>query len=151
MVDFTLRPLVLADLPACVALVAESPLWRRYGYGALRCEADLRAALEAGDALFCAERGGAAVGFAWVLPRGGFGRMPYLKLLAVAEVHRGLGIGAALLKAAEGVGRGDLLILVSDFNEAAQRFYLREGFVQVGALPDFALPGVTERILLKRR
>lgn len=151
MADFSIRPARPEDLPACAALIAGTPLWRRYGYGALRCAADLAAALEFGDALFCAEAQGRPVGIAWILPRGGFGRAPYLKLLAIAEGHRGAGLGASLLRAAEAVGHGALLLLVSDFNEAAHRFYLREGYVEVGALPDFALAGVTERILQKRR
>ncbi|MHB8420501.1 MAG: GNAT family N-acetyltransferase, partial [Myxococcales bacterium] len=96
----------------------------------------------------CAEVAGAPAGLAWVLRRGTFGRSPYLKLLAVAEGSRGQGVGAALLAAAEAVG-GGLTLLVSDFNTAAQAFYRRQGYAQVGALPDFVLPGVTELILRK--
>ncbi len=144
------RPLEARDIPVCARIVADAPLWRRYGYGAERCAADLGAALEGRkDVLLCAELAGAPVGLAWVLPRGTFGRSPYLKLIAVAAEHRGGGLGALLLTAAEEIGAGELTLLVSDFNDQAQRFYLAHGYREVGALPDFVLPGVTERILRK--
>ena len=145
-----LRPLELRDVPACARFIAEAPLWKRYGYGADRCAADLAKALEAkNDVLICLEVAAQPVGLAWVLPRGTFGRSPYLKLIAVAANERGNGLGARLLTAAEEVGAGDLTLLVSDFNSEAQRFYQEHGYREVGALPDFVLPGVTERILRK--
>ena len=145
-----LRPLEASDIPACARFIAEAPLWRRYGYGAERCAADLEAALQAHrDVLICAELSAEPVGLAWVLPRGTFGRSPYLKLIAIAAPHRGRGFGASLLAAAEDVGAGDLTLLVSDFNDEARRFYEDHGYREVGALPDFVLSGVTERILRK--
>ncbi len=147
--EAVIRPLAEHDVTACAALVAAAPLWQRYGYGAERCAADLRAALQRDDALFCADAAGAAVGLAWVLPRGTFGRSPYLKLLAVAENWHGRGTGGRLLAAAESVGNGELTLLVSDFNAGARRFYRRNGYREVGGLTDFVLPGVTEMILRK--
>ncbi|MHB1844856.1 MAG: GNAT family N-acetyltransferase [Deltaproteobacteria bacterium] len=130
--------------------MAEAPLWRRYGYGRERCAQDLSEALErGGDALFCAELEQTPVGLAWVLPRGAFGRSPYLRLIAVAESARGKGIGALLLREAERL-TGELFLLVSEFNAEARRFYAREGYVQVGALPGFVLPDVTELLLRKQ-
>jgi GNAT superfamily N-acetyltransferase len=144
------RPLEARDIAACAKLVAEAPLWRRYGYSAERCAADLTAALAArGDVLLCAELGGEPVGLAWVLPRGTFGRSPYLRLIAVAAAQRGHGLGALLLEGAEQVGHGELTLLVSDFNADARRFYELHGYREVGALADFVLPGVSERILRK--
>jgi [ribosomal protein S18]-alanine N-acetyltransferase len=143
------RPLAGEDVPPLARLVAGTPLWQRYGYLEERCAADLGAALAEGqDALFAAGPPGAPRGLAWVLRRGAFGRAPYLKLLAVAEGDRGQGVGAALLAAAEAVGP-ELVLLVSDFNDGARAFYGRQGYIQVGALADFVLPGVTELILRK--
>jgi ribosomal protein S18 acetylase RimI-like enzyme len=41
-------------------------------------------------------------------------------------------------------------LLVSDFNEGAQRFYEREGYVRVGALPGLVLPDVAEVLYWRR-
>ena len=83
-----------------------------------------------------------------MLPRGGFGRIPYLKLLAVSEGSRGHGVGAALLRAIH--RKGDLLLLVSDFNRRARRFYAAQGYERVGAIRGLVLPETTEIILYKR-
>ncbi len=41
-------------------------------------------------------------------------------------------------------------LLVSDFNEDAQRFYEREGYLRVGPLPGLVLPDVAELLYWKR-
>ena len=61
-------------------------------------------------------------------------RIPYLKLLAVGEGRtRSKGVGAALLQSGPSK-HGDLvLLLVSDFNRRAQRFYAAPGYTGAGA------------------
>jgi len=102
----------------------EHPALARYRYVRKRCAKDLREALARGDRLHVATGEPGVLGLAWVLPHGGFGRTPYLKLLAVSEHARGAGIGARLLRAAE--GDDTLMLLVSDFNRAARRFYAHQ-------------------------
>jgi ribosomal protein S18 acetylase RimI-like enzyme len=43
-----------------------------------------------------------------------------------------------------------VFLLTSDFNEDAQAFYRRLGYQQVGAIPDYVVPGITELIFYKR-
>jgi ribosomal protein S18 acetylase RimI-like enzyme len=43
----------------------------------------------------------------------------------------------------------DIFLLVSDFNIDAQSFYQRLGYRQVGAIPDYLIPGVAELIYHK--
>ncbi len=136
------------DVAICAEMVADTPLWQRYGYGERLCARDLRAGLARGDRLNVALLGGTLAGLAWILPRGGFGRIPYLKLLAVSAKARGQGVGGALLGASH--SSGDLVLLVSDFNRRARRFYAALGYERVGALPGLVLPGVTEVLLFKR-
>ena len=80
------------------------------------------------------------------------GRSTYLRLLGVRADFHGAGLGAALLDAAEQAAAHtrDMILLVSDFNHGAQRFYERQGYRQVGALPGYVLPDVTELIYRKR-
>ncbi len=143
-----IRALRAADIPACASLVATTPLWQRYRYDAKRCARDLAEGLKRRDLMQVAVSENTLVGLAWVLPRGGFGRIPYLRLLAVGEHARSRGVGAALLKASH--KGGDLVLLVSDFNRRAQRFYAAQGYRKVGGIPGLVLPEVTEVLMYKR-
>lgn len=93
-------------------------------------------------------------GIARVAHSGMFGSFGgYLKLIAVSERAQGLGIGSVLLSHVEQTvlpHSRDLFLLTSDFNEAAQRFYDRHGYREVGRLPGYVRPEITEVILWKR-
>jgi GNAT superfamily N-acetyltransferase len=153
-VDLVLRPMTTADTSACAAIACSSAIGRRYGFEPASLAMDLASAMGTAGELFVAERHGKVAGFAWIDPRGAFSAAPYLRLIAVEESQRGAGVGAALLSEFESrtasVGR-DWCLLVSDFNEDAQRFYERRGYRTAGALPDFARPGITEILMVKRR
>jgi GNAT superfamily N-acetyltransferase len=148
LIPIRIRALRAADIPACATLVATTPLWQRYRYTETRCARDLAGALARRDLIKVAISGGAIVGLAWVLPRGGFGRIPYLKLLAVGDGARNRGVGAALVRAIH--QSGDLILLVSDFNRRARRFYAAQGYERVGAIRGLVLPETTEIMLYKR-
>lgn len=156
----------LCDLDTCAAIARDSEIGRRYRFDREILAGSMRRALESGAIIVVArasanpgavvERGaeGAILGFAWIDPRGAFGAAPYLKLIAVDERARSSGVGATLL--AEFERRAPpkarmLTLLVSDFNDRAIAFYERHGFAKVGALPDFAVDGVTEMLMIKRR
>jgi GNAT superfamily N-acetyltransferase len=61
----------------------------------------------------------------------------FVKLLAVSPEARGSGIGARLLARAEAIAREDGLvgIYLDTFEFQAPRFYLREGYREIGRLP----------------
>ncbi len=127
-----------------------TPLWRRYG---LTGEALARSLVTSTEPVFVADLDGACVGFAWLLRKGMFGRSAYLRLIAVDPARRGERLGERLLRAFEDEARRsspDAFLLVSDFNEAAQRFYLREGYEEVGRLADYVVPGIAEVLMRKR-
>lgn len=150
----SIRPMVSEDVSTIARWIAAIPLWQRYNYSAAAAQRGLEQALARGDLLLTADTDDAhACGLAWCLPRGAFGRSTYLRLLGVQSGLHGAGLGAALLDAAEqeaARSAGDLMLLVSDFNLSAQRFYQRQGYRKVGAIPGYVLPDVTELIFWKR-
>jgi ribosomal protein S18 acetylase RimI-like enzyme len=142
------------ELGALARLVGGHPLFERYGVEPASLARALDDGVRAGDAVLAAEADGRLRGFAWWSPRGAFGRSPYLRLLVVAPDAVGRGVGSALMEAFEAAafaGAADAFLLVTHDNDAAQRFYLRRGYAEVGRLPDYVRPGITEVVLRKRR
>ncbi len=151
----TIRPMQARDVLHCARIMAETPLWQRYNVTMTRAEIYFNDALAEDSAdLFVITVDDRAVGVVWCVVRGAFDRSGYVRLLMVDGVWRGLGVGGALLDYAEAylgaAGAEDVILLVSDFNHAAQRFYRRHGYSQVGALPDYVVQGVSELIYRKR-
>jgi [ribosomal protein S18]-alanine N-acetyltransferase len=146
--------LVPPDVPSLAALIATSEPWTRYGITLEAAGALWERALYEDAAVSVARRGVDAVGFTWYIPHAGFGLSGYLKLLGVAREARGQGIGAALLSHVEqqtlADGQNDLILLVSAFNQAAQRFYYRQGYREIGRLASYVAPGIDELIFRKR-
>lgn len=157
-----IRPALPADVEAVTRLgeeVAQQPLLRRYGVtpSGLGAElARLAASLPGqGEQLLLVQAASQErlYGFARFCPSGTFGAGGYLRLIALVPGQEGRGLGSALLRAVEDAVRAQspvLFLLVSETNEAAQRFYARRGYQQAGRLPDFARPGLTEIICWKR-
>lgn len=155
-VAIAVRPLESDDIPAISAWLSALPLYQRYALTEARARILLQSALERHDLLLVADAAqaeGRACGLAWCLPGGAFGRSAYLRILGVRADHAGHGVGAVLLRAAEvavAPPANALFLLVSDFNSGAQRFYQRQGYAQVGAIPGYVLPDVTELLYWKR-
>jgi ribosomal protein S18 acetylase RimI-like enzyme len=153
MITTTIRPLTLADIPGIARWVAATPLWQRYGVTEASFAQRLRDGLAEGATIYVAERE-QVLGFLWLVERGAFNRSGYIQLIGVHPDARGAGVGRMLMQFAEekifAQGR-DLFLLVSDFNTAAQRFYERLGYRQVGKLDDYVVPGVSELIYYKKR
>lgn len=148
-----IRSMTPADIPLLAVWMVETPLWQRYGLTVAKAVSQFQAGMERCDWLITADADTPACGFAWAIPRGTFGRSPYLRLIGVRAEATGGGIGTMLLgeierRAAE--VSSDLFLLVSDFNVDGQRFYKRHGFESVGAIHGYVLPDVTELIFRKR-
>lgn len=150
---FTLRPMRETDILLLAAWMVETPLWQRYGLTIPKATSGFENGLAQNHWLITAEVDEDVCGFAWGIPKGSFGRSPYLRLIGVRADQAGSGIGVALLDEIERQSAqvaSDLFLLVSDFNTRAQHFYTRQGFEQVGALSGYVLPDVTEFIFHKR-
>ena len=146
------RELTAEDIDGCSAVVEGVPFFAAYGLTAQRLRQELVGALARGEGLLVAVRSGTVAGFAWYLPRGTFYHSAYLRLLAVAKEVARAGIGGRLMDEVETRAFGgarDLFLLVNVENTGAQRFYERRGYVRVGQLADFAVPGLHEYIYRK--
>lgn len=146
------RSMTAADVPEIAEWMVQVPLWQRYGVTVAGITQQFGQAVASGGYLYVTELDGVACGFAWMLPAGGFGRSPYLKQIGVHPAFTGKQLGAALLRQVEQEGKAfgkHLFLLVSDFNHDAQRFYQRNGYQQVGAIPAYVLPDVAELIFCK--
>jgi len=150
----TIRLMEQRDIATCAALISGSLPWTRYGITYEGAVERLTMGLCQGTAILVAVDGGdVLVGFVWVIPRGAFDLSGYIRWIVVSATQRGGGIGHLLLEAAEArvrqTGR-DIFLICSDFNIDARRFYERHGYVQVGVIPDYVLPGVAEIVYRKR-
>jgi ribosomal protein S18 acetylase RimI-like enzyme len=135
------------------ALMAASPLLRRYRVTAPGARASLTEALRERALVLAATDRGAVVGLAWVIITRALDRTAYLRLLLVSEEHQSRGLGAALLARAERDARASgcrhLVLLVTKTNRRARSFYERHGYSHVGDLPGFVRPGIAESLYLK--
>jgi ribosomal protein S18 acetylase RimI-like enzyme len=148
-----LRPMQPADILPCARLMAQSPLWQRYAVTEASAAGRFEQGLSRLAMIVVAEQDGAIAGFIWCEPRGAFARSGYIVLIGVQPDLRSQGVGQALMAHAEGELFSvvdDIFLLVSDFNQGAQRFYQRLGYRQVGSIPDYVVLGVTELIYHKR-
>jgi len=142
-----------SHLGALSALMARSPLLRRYGVTRAGARASLREALRERDLLLVALEAAETVGLVWVIVTRALDRAAYLRLLLVAEGEQSRGVGAALLADAERRARASgcrhLVLLVTTSNRRARTFYSRQGYQHVGDLPGFVRPRIGESLYVK--
>jgi [ribosomal protein S18]-alanine N-acetyltransferase len=76
----------------------------------------------------------------------------YVELLGVADWAKGKGLGKRLLthiEAAVFARTKNLFACVSDFNDQARLFYKKQGYQEIGPMPNFLIPGSAEILLRK--
>ncbi len=138
------------DADALGALLAGIDPWKAHGRPAsVMADRFRRADPSAGRFAIRAE--GEIVGA--VVVRFPFLRGAYLETLGLAETARGRGIGRAIIEWMEQEIAGEaanLWLCVTDWNEAARRFYRANGFAEVGLLPDLSVEGMTEVFMRKQ-
>ncbi len=141
------------DIPACVRVLMENDLWRLYGITEHGAEQMLKKALSESEDILVAKINEKTAGFAWWMAHGVFGRSAYLRLIGVLPEFQRMGIGKVLMHTVENMAArrtSDIFLLATDSNQSAQRFYQREGYQQIGAIPDYVINGITELIFYKK-
>jgi len=146
-----IRDYAEGDRAAVIALLAGSDPWTRLGYGAKDWDRlFLAVQADQGRQAYVADLDGAVSAVALIRPRFLLG--DYLELLAVAPAACGRGLGAALLTHLEGIvfaRTRNFFVCVSDFNEGARRFYARQGYTEIGPIPNLLVNGSAELLLRK--
>ena len=147
-----IRRLAATHVGEVAALMATSPLLRRYAVTERRARESLARARRARDLLLVALDPD-VVGFAWLIVARTLDESAYLRLLLVADDRQSAGIGSALLARAERAARDrgarHVVLLVTKTNRRARAFYERHGYAHVGDLPRFVRPTIDEALYLK--
>ena len=149
MTPCTIRPMQPDDRDTVIAFLGDSDPWKRLGYtqvdwGRIFCPTPQ------GRESFVAELEGRVAGIAIVRQKFLLG--DYLELLGVAPWARGKGVGTQLLARIESMVFGrtnNLFACVSDFNTDARGFYRKQGYQEIGPMPNFLIPGSAEVLLRK--
>ena len=138
-------------LKDCMDALCRSTLGEKYFSSPGSAENAILEGIHQGN-LYVALIGEECVGFTYIIPKGAFHSFPYLHLIAVKEEYRDMGIGKALLDYSERTAfemADRLFLVVADYNPAAKRFYERNGYQQVGEIPNLYRPGITEYLMTK--
>ncbi len=145
----TIRAYRTDDREAVIRMLADSDPWKRLGYTAVHWER-LFTPLAQGREGYVLEQDGMVAGLALLRRQFLFG--DYLELLAIAPSTQRKGLGRVLLNHLERIvfaRSTNLFACVSDFNTSARQFYERNGYREVGPLPDLLMPGTAELLLRK--
>ncbi len=137
------------DREPVIRLLADSDPWKTLGYDH-NDWSRIFSPLPNGRETFVAEAGGLITGVAIVRQKFLLG--DYLELLGVAGWARQQGTGRHLLAHVEALvfaRAKNLFACVSDFNTGARAFYRRQGYQEIGPMPNFLIPGSAEILLRK--
>jgi ribosomal protein S18 acetylase RimI-like enzyme len=149
MIDPMVRPMMEDDRATVIALLADSDPWKRLGYRASDWDGYFTPLPQGRDS-YVVDQNGKAAGIAVVRQKFLLG--DYVELLGVAAWARGNGLGRLLLahvEAAVFARTKNLFACVSDFNDQARHFYKKQGYREIGPMPNLLIPGSAEILLRK--
>ena len=136
-------------LKDCKDALCQSKLGEKYFSSPGSVENAILEGIRQGN-LYVALIGEACIGFTYIIPKGAFHSFPYLHIITIKEEYRGQGVGKALLDYSEWIASemaDKLFLVVADYNPEAKRFYERNGYQQVGEIPNLYRPGITEYLM----
>ena len=145
----SIRPMRPEDRGTVIQLLADSDPWKTLGYDH-KDWSRIFCPIPQNRESFVAEAEGQVTGIAIVRQKFLLG--DYLELLGVAGWARQQGTGKKLLAHVEALvfaRTKNLFACVSDFNTGARDFYRKQGFKEIGPMPNFLIPGSAEILLRK--
>ncbi|HKT33317.1 MAG TPA: GNAT family N-acetyltransferase [Nitrospira sp.] len=149
MTGHSIREMLAADRESVIRLLADSDPWKTLGYDDKDWSRIFCPVPQARET-FVAQTDGRITGIAIVREKFLLG--DYLELLGVAGWARHQGAGKQLLAHVESLvfaRTKNLFACVSDFNTGARDFYRKQGFQEIGPMPNFLIPGSAEILLRK--
>lgn len=149
MTESIVRPMTAEDRSGVIELLASSDPWKRLGYQANDWD-QYFAPLPQGRDSYVVDQNGRVAGI--VVVRRKFLLGDYVELLGVADWARGKGLGGLLLAYVEASvfeRVQNLFACVSDFNDQARHFYKKQGYEEIGPMPNLLIPGSAEILLRK--
>ena len=144
-----IREMRAEDREPVIQILTSSDPWKRLGFIAADWDR-IFVPLPAGRDTFVLEIDGTVSGIAILRRKFLFG--DYLELLGIAPSATGRGLGGRLLSHVESLTFArakNLFACVSDFNDAARAFYRKQGYKEIGPMPNFLIPGYAEILLRK--
>jgi len=144
-----IRDMRAEDRDPVIEILTDSDPWKRLGFTAVDWNR-IFAPLPTGRDTFVLEIEGNVLGIAIVRRKFLFG--DYLELLGISPSAVGRGLGSLLLTHVESLTfarANNMFACVSDFNEAARAFYRKQGYKEIGPMPNFLIPGYAEILLRK--
>jgi ribosomal protein S18 acetylase RimI-like enzyme len=148
-IDLIVRPMTAEDRAAVIELLTDSDPWKQLGYQGKDWDGYFTPLPQGRDS-YVVDQGGGVAGIAVVRQKFLLG--DYLELFGVADWARGKGLGGSLLAYVEAVvfARGkNLFACVSDFNDQGRSFYAKQGYQEIGPMPNLLIPGSAEILLRK--
>jgi ribosomal protein S18 acetylase RimI-like enzyme len=138
-----------AEAEFCARMMAASDPWLTLGQD---FDGLLNALQNPARTVFLAKADAEIAGMVLINMHGAF--RGYLQSVCVAPAWRNQRVGAALMAFAESFifhQTPNVFLCVSSFNLAAQKFYQREGYEEVGILKDYLVMGYDEILMRKTR
>lgn len=147
--DTLIREMRSDDRDAVIGILASSDPWTRLGFTAADWER-IFSPIPVGRDTFVLETADGVLGIAILRRKFLFG--DYLELLGISPTATGRGLGTRLLSHVESqtfARAHNLFACVSDFNDKARTFYRKQGYKEIGPMPNFLIPGYAEILLRK--
>ncbi|HEY6639543.1 MAG TPA: GNAT family N-acetyltransferase [Nitrospiraceae bacterium] len=149
MISPVVRPMTVEDREAVLELLTDSDPWKQLGYQNKDWDSYFTPLPQGRDS-YVVDQGGRVAGVAVVRQKFLLG--DYLELLGVANWAKGKGLGKRLLahvEAAVFARAKNLFVCVSDFNDRARHFYEKQGYREIGPMPNFLIPDSAEILMRK--
>ena len=150
----TIDKAIPVHLKDCVKALLNSKLGEVYFKTKGAAQEYLKEGISSGEIYVALDSRYGCVGYAWFTMDGMFYKYPYLKNIAVKELHRGRGVGKKLLAFFESCAfkqTDKVFLTAGDFNTKAQKLYKEVGYKKVGSIPNLFKQGYTEYLMIKSK